>query len=399
MNKLPTEVIVDILAILDIKELLACRSICRHLHGIISNSIVLQYHILLAASGMCDGPPSEVSTAERMAALQTYNTAWRELTWSSYDTIDIPEYNDPQFSNGVIVTISNYGKSLTVHRLPSKLRRVEACEWTLTFDFGIAEFIMDASQDLLALIPFDNVEADVFLILTLSNGQPHPLAMPRNSNKRRKQSSALAIELYDSDYKWSRIRFTHGQMNIHGDYIGTVVLEDLKIWNWKTGHQEWRLRLPAPNLSRQWFFLDNSHIVYDEDNREDPQSLCLRVCRFRCAFDTDPGTECVLEIRDLWRTPKLLYQSRVVSRATSPNGNDACGREALFYPSAEDSLLIIELCEDRRGSNPNISYLSNRGPRRPEELCRRLEGMGSYRHEDLRGKRPVLKKRALVWPA
>ena len=110
---------------------------------------------------MCDGPGRRhangdlVSTADRLVALDAYNTARRDLAWSGYDKIDIPAASAtmPQFSDGLVVSSSRDKRSLTVHRLPSKLRGLEARSWTLAFDFPIAHFTFDASQDLLVLIP------------------------------------------------------------------------------------------------------------------------------------------------------------------------------------------------------------------------------------------------------
>ena len=125
----------------------------RRLHSIISGSLLLQYHICLAASGMRDGPLTDATTAERMAALREYTDAWRDLSWSAYDKIDIPGTVMPQFSDGVAVYLSEDRRELTVLQLPSKLRRLAAHRWTLKFDFMIARFVLDATQDLLALVP------------------------------------------------------------------------------------------------------------------------------------------------------------------------------------------------------------------------------------------------------
>lgn len=101
---------------------------------------------------MRDGPLSNATTAERMAALRDYTDAWRDLSWSAYDKIDIPGSMMPQFSDGVVVYLCEDRRSLTVLQLPSKLRRLAAHSWTLTFDFVIARFVIDAAQDLLALV-------------------------------------------------------------------------------------------------------------------------------------------------------------------------------------------------------------------------------------------------------
>jgi hypothetical protein len=102
---------------------------------------------------MHDGPLSDANTAERIAALRAYTNAWRDLSWSAYDKIDIPGSAMPQFSDGVVAYLSDDRRALTVHQLPSKLRRLAARHWTLTFDFVIARFALDAAQDLLALVP------------------------------------------------------------------------------------------------------------------------------------------------------------------------------------------------------------------------------------------------------
>ena len=102
---------------------------------------------------MRDGPFSNATTSERLAALHEYTDAWRDLSWSAYDKIDIPGTVMPQFSDGVAVYLSKDRHELTVLQLPSKLRRLEAHRWTLKFDFEIARFALDAAQDLLAVVP------------------------------------------------------------------------------------------------------------------------------------------------------------------------------------------------------------------------------------------------------
>ncbi|KAI0296509.1 hypothetical protein B0F90DRAFT_1033799 [Multifurca ochricompacta] len=365
--RLPTEVIVKILASLDIQELLACFSTSRRLHAIISNSMALQYHIHLAASGLRDGPPSEVSTAERMAALQAYNKAWRELSWSSYDTIDIPSSGMPGFSDGLIVSFSDDKKSLTVHQLPSKLRRLDGRDWTLSFDFSIALFAMDASQDLLALVPAYSTPGPSqwceprILLRTLSNGQPHPLAMPSSGSGSR----AAAIELQDNDDNGNlQAGMEYDMTNIHGDYFGTVVhggpLDYLSIWNWKTGRQEWSM--PLDKGISQWCFLDDSHVVFPKNisTMRHARHRRLHVCRFRNASNSGSRNERVFALPDSrWSSmgARLLSQPKSPSRANAPNNTDAYLSSVLFHPSAEDSLLTVELWAYENGFGWEVSDL------------------------------------------
>ncbi|KAH9022050.1 hypothetical protein EDB83DRAFT_2565790 [Lactarius deliciosus] len=66
------------------RELVACQCTSRHMHGIVSGS------------------------------LREYTDAWWDLTWSTYDKIDIPGCAMPQFSDGVIAYLSEDWWALTV---------------------------------------------------------------------------------------------------------------------------------------------------------------------------------------------------------------------------------------------------------------------------------------------
>jgi hypothetical protein len=338
---------------------------------------VLQYHIRLAASGMRDGLLSGVSTAERMAALETYNRALRKLAWSAHDKIDIPASGMPQVLDGLIVSFSEDRRALTIHQLPSKLRTLEARQWTLAFEFAIAGFTIDASQDLLALVPLcatpSPTQWHVFsptfrprrlhetrfysrcepriLLRTLSTGQQHPLADP---------SSCAAIELQDGKLQPTMDGDTTA---IYGAYLGTVVhggpLDQLVIWNWTTCEQVWCM--PMDKGVTQWCFLDDAHIVFPKSVAVDrrARSRRLHVRRFRrntsgpvqgsATDDTGGAAECVLELPDV-RYPRgsASMGTRLLSR---PKPNPAAHAsvtslpttKTLFYPSAEDHLLTVEL--------------------------------------------------------
>ncbi|KAI9507627.1 hypothetical protein F5148DRAFT_89558 [Russula earlei] len=162
---------------------------------------------------MRDGPPSEISTTERIRALEVYNRAWRELAWSAYDKIDIPASGTPQFSDGIAVSPDK--RALAVHRLSSKLRGVE-------FDFAIAYFTLallrsmprrvlrDGTVYLSVLSPlaagltysatFSHSRCEPRILLrTLSNGQPHPLVDigPRDRRAARREGATYHGQRHD----------------------------------------------------------------------------------------------------------------------------------------------------------------------------------------------------------
>ncbi|KAH9172344.1 hypothetical protein EDB89DRAFT_919263 [Lactarius sanguifluus] len=351
---LPTEVVSKILALLEIKELVACQCTSRRLRGIVSGSLLLQYHIRLAASGMHDGSLSEASTAERTAALREYTDAWRDLTWSAYDKIDIPGCAMPQFSDGVVAYLSEDRRALTVHQLPSKLRRLSAHRWTLEFDFVIARFSLDAAQDLLVLVPISATPGPSqwfeprILLRALSTGQPHPLASPS-------APTAGAIELAESKLQPVMDGDT---TSIHGSYLGTVVhggtTDELAIWNWKTGEREWGM--PLDKGVGQWCFLDDAHILFPKNVFAGSPVLRARqrrlhVCRFRSvrgvlpSQQVDPVPERVFVLPDPRYPHGSSMGARLLSRPTpDPSASlSAFAAGELFHPSAEDHLLTVEL--------------------------------------------------------
>ncbi|KAI0295663.1 hypothetical protein B0F90DRAFT_1927449 [Multifurca ochricompacta] len=396
-EKFTHEIVVRILGSLNVKELLACRSTSRRLRDIISNSMVLQYHIRLAASGMRDGPSSEVSTRERMAALEKYNEAWRELAWSSYDTIDIPASGMPQISDGFVVSFSDDRKSLTVRQLPSKLRRLGGRTWTLEFGFIIVGFAIDASQDLLVLVPISDTRGPSqwceprILIRALSDGQSHPLAMPSGSSSGS-DSKGSAIELQDSDGDRGNIQpsMECDTTRIHGDYLGTIVhggpMNFLSIWNWKTGRQEWSM--PIDKGISQWCFLDDSRIVFPKNvtyaryNRH----RRLHVCRFRGASDTGADDERIFALPDQRHPCRSSMGARLLSEPKTAPDDTASWNEnllynsksTLFYPSDEDDLLTVELWAYDNGSGWEVSdlHVPARVLRSPPPLEGEGEGEG-----------------------
>ncbi|KAH9005591.1 hypothetical protein EDB86DRAFT_1462873 [Lactarius hatsudake] len=125
----------------------------------------------------------------------------------------------PQFSDGVIAYLSEDRRALTVHQLPSKLRRLAVHRWTLEFDFVVARFSLDAAQDLLVLVPFSATPGPSqwfeprILLRALSTGQPHPFASPS-------AASAGAIELAESKLQATMDGDT---TSIHDSFLGTVV--------------------------------------------------------------------------------------------------------------------------------------------------------------------------------
>ena len=89
---------------------------------------------------------------------------------AAHGKVDIPVPWMSQFLDELVVSFLEDRKAVTVHQLSSKLcALLGACHWTLGFKFAIHEYTVDASHDLLALVPF---------CATPSPAQWHILAPP-----------------------------------------------------------------------------------------------------------------------------------------------------------------------------------------------------------------------------
>ena len=118
----------------------------------------LQYKIALFASGMQDGPPSNLSTAERFARLKLYQDAWRSAGTPPTQVLTIPRHI-PEFISfrlygNVLCYLTN--AAFNFIRLPSRTRVIEQMRWSLQYaDIGYSRddiYALDPSQNLLVVI-------------------------------------------------------------------------------------------------------------------------------------------------------------------------------------------------------------------------------------------------------
>ena len=186
MLDLPTELIINILCVLDGLEIVRCTrvrplqflhiylssrfnnfhefQVCKYFNEIIQGSVVLQYRIHLHLASYIDGPPSnQLSTGERLERLKNHEEAWRNVTWSKKDTY-VVERQSPTYElyGGVYaqgLTAPWGGDSLVTRGMkliefPSPLRDSDVGNMWVIEDFGfdVKDFGMDPTQGLLVLM-------------------------------------------------------------------------------------------------------------------------------------------------------------------------------------------------------------------------------------------------------
>lgn len=73
------EILIEILAYLPLRGIVACKLTCKKLHDVIADSSLLQYIIQTFLAGVHDPLLPGLSTVERMSALKDLEAAWRDL--------------------------------------------------------------------------------------------------------------------------------------------------------------------------------------------------------------------------------------------------------------------------------------------------------------------------------
>jgi hypothetical protein len=100
---------------------------------------------------MADGPPSHLSTSERLSLLRSYEASWRNLDWNAYESQLVPEGSLWELYGNVWAhTKGNH--TINFIQLPSRLRGIPMRQWTVRLDFAPRDFGIDPAQDLLVTV-------------------------------------------------------------------------------------------------------------------------------------------------------------------------------------------------------------------------------------------------------
>jgi F-box domain len=76
---LPAEVIILFLCYLPLRELVACKRLCRHLHALIKHSQLLQYHFRIMCSDVEDLFVPGICSSKFLKSLEHWEMAWWDL--------------------------------------------------------------------------------------------------------------------------------------------------------------------------------------------------------------------------------------------------------------------------------------------------------------------------------
>lgn len=212
---------------------------CQLLHKLVETSASIRYQIEREVANVVHGE-SCLSSADCLTLLKKTEYNWATLRFSRVEEVKSRQGNLWELFGGVLAFSLrpsdhfNTYEGLSFTELPSAVRATASETRRLTnLGSNIRDFGMDPAQDLLIII--EVIQAPVrYLVklLTMSTGQPHPLA------------SQPTLSCSD---RLSFIRYNF-VIQVMGDFLGVllhttlqnhfIILQDqFLLWNWKTGHK------------------------------------------------------------------------------------------------------------------------------------------------------------------
>ncbi|KAI0041255.1 hypothetical protein FA95DRAFT_1611158 [Auriscalpium vulgare] len=248
------------------------------------NSLHIQYKIELQASGMAEGPAARgLTVPEKLQRLRAYQASARESTFKElpFTPTLVGHFWRPRSSVTTLVSQIYEGDGLRVYvqQMPSAMRGIEERHWCLKLEAYHGLLAVDASQDLILVEKNDpGVNSSTLYFLSLSTGDPHPLAFVDSGRKLHKRAN----------------------VEVFGDYCAAACWGPkrpcLTAWNWKTQSTDVNIYPPQPGPLFNFTFLDRSHIaviardilgilVYSLD----PQQRKYRPTTFKLPHDINVG--------------------------------------------------------------------------------------------------------------
>lgn len=261
LDVLPIEIIIQILASLDYRQLLRCRSVCQHLNRVIATESVLQYTIEVAMD--CVVPhqgDKTVACADHLSKLRGLRKGWRTLNWKSKTSIRVQgSCNSYELVDGYFVKIDIHGNILVLE-LPSATGEGRiVCNENLSMIPG--DFALDPTQDVIIFLKPDdrqqsspNRMASVH-VRTISTREVHPSAARPIISFDVTQSSVWGNSFY-------RV-LTQLVGDVFAVFISTGAERSrLLIWNWMKGNLIFDSNVHAlPEQTFSFSFIDSRSFI------------------------------------------------------------------------------------------------------------------------------------------
>ncbi|KAI0710380.1 hypothetical protein C8T65DRAFT_648160 [Cerioporus squamosus] len=258
LHTLPEDVLLLTLSLLDPDDLVAFKRTCRFLSRVVANDARLQYRLALAASGMVDGPPSDMALGERVERLEAHRARTSPLRNPDFSC---NEHVWPRSERRVQVLVCDrtvfYAVATGAGGYDVEIRSPGAAPRHLTLELREdAHFkAADLSQDLLVVgeVVMDSPKLKMHL-LSIETGMPHPAAVSPWIEVECERATQSPVQIFREKVVWQRCQ-SDPQAN-----------RDVEVWNWQTCKLVWRHAF-RPQVS--YTFLDDYHLIVTAYRQEE----------------------------------------------------------------------------------------------------------------------------------
>ncbi|KAK7049951.1 hypothetical protein VNI00_005381 [Paramarasmius palmivorus] len=266
--RLPSKIILRILAELDVVGVVRCMQVCRTLNSLAHSTQLYEYKAKLTLANLEDGPVDDTYDIQsRLRQLEAHQEAWKDFRWSSTHAIDTLGPGGLWDMTGGVFGLGKKGDANTgfsFTRLPSRCRAITKKEWTIEgLGFPCDGFAFEPSEDLLVLIRARMDDGGLTMdfevkLYSLENGAPHPRATQKT----------LSVQHFG---KGRHVEYWAYSIQIYGDQISILceAKEDeftqLAVLNWVTGNFKFGRYVEDPFGISSTFLSSKFlvHTVYD----------------------------------------------------------------------------------------------------------------------------------------
>ncbi|KAI0249993.1 hypothetical protein BJV78DRAFT_1223462 [Lactifluus subvellereus] len=354
---LPTEVIILTLCHLPLRELVACKRLCRRFHALIEQSQLLQYHFRIMRSGVEDLFVPGICSSEFLKSLEQWEMAWWKL--------DIGEHFARHRYHNILWTVEHIVQNGHIaamrlgdsswHTAPgwsyADISRVllqgdgipQGDSWKdIQLDRSITPkgYVLDISQDLVAVVYYrDTLWRQMQIrFLRFTTGLPHDLASKVVPELELKCKSSSDCEI---------------TMEIMGPYLFMIVAYKTRLRmsgrhqriyfvDWTKGHIHCVRQVRGGTYFPVIAFLSKNLIVLARK-----RDFSLEVCKIPEGEDNSTftlQTVCVLRLPSIHPSTRVRFHIRNRTPLTDDSFTPALHSHQLpFRSSPADAILGFEI--------------------------------------------------------
>ncbi|KAI9507499.1 hypothetical protein F5148DRAFT_106882 [Russula earlei] len=362
---LPTEVIILIVCLLPLREVAACKRLCRRIRSLIQDSQLLQYHFRTMCSGVEDLFLPGIGSHEFLKSLVQWEMAWQKFDigerFARHRYQNVLWTVEHIVQNGHIVAMRLVDSSwlTTPGWSYADISRVllrggespQALSWTdIQLDTSISPkaYVLDVNQDLVAMVYYRDAmwRRIEIQFLRFSTGRPHDLA----------RGAALDLELNCRSPSDCEIA-----MEVMGPFLIMVVINRTRLRlsgrhqkiyfvEWKEGRMRCVRRVRDGTYFPVVAFVSKDLIILARK-----RDFSFEVCEISQGDDCSTSilrTVCILRLPSLHPSTRVRFHMRNRTPFASNSSTPALRSNRLpFRSSPADALLGFEVSV-RRHSRP-----------------------------------------------